>query len=203
MLKLYWWPGTRAIRALWLVEELGEPYELVPVDIYANASRQDAGFLDASPMGKVPALADGEARLAESAAICLYLADRYHAARLAPDLDNPLRASYLYWMLFTPAVIEPAVSEKMSAGVADRFSHGWGDFQAMLDTLTAALSNNPWLLGETFSAADVMVGSSLHFLTQMAVLPKREPFIAYVERCLARPAYQRALQMDAATSASG
>ena len=197
MLKLYWWPQTRAVRALWMVEEIGEPYELVPVDIYDPLATNDAEFRSASPMGKVPALADGQARLAESAAICMYLADRYPAANLAPKLDDPLRAGYLYWMMYTPAVMEPAAYEKLTSGEPNKVSHGWGDFDTMVDTLTAALAKGPWLLGGAFSAADVMVGSSTHFLKQMNVLPDTGPLNEYVERCLARPAYQRALAKDA------
>ena len=196
MLKLYWCKQTRAVRALWMVEELGEPYELVPIDIYDTATEPDREFLSASPMRKVPALTDGQARLAESAAICLYLADRYPNANLAPKFDDPLRARYLYWMMYTPSIMEPAAFEKMTGGEPNKLSHGWGDFDAMVDALSAALSPGPWLLGSTFSAADVMVGSSTHFLKLMGVLPDINPLNAYVESCLARPAYQRALQKD-------
>ena len=113
-MRLFWCPKTRAARAVWMLEELGQPYERVLVDIRDDSAARDPGFAAASPMGKVPALQDGDVRLAESAAICLYTADRYAAGRLAPAVDHADRGRFLYWTFYTPAVIEPAMSEKFS-----------------------------------------------------------------------------------------
>ena len=102
MIKLYWCPKTRASRSLWLLGELGVEFERVHIDLRDPESRADSGFRAASPMGKVPAIADGEVRLADSAAIALYLADRYPRAGLAPAIDHPDRGRYLYWSTYTP-----------------------------------------------------------------------------------------------------
>lgn len=196
MITLYWCPRTRAARALWMLEEMGEPFDIAPIDIRNEDAKKDPAFRMASPMGKVPALSDGAAHLADSAAICLYLADKYPAAGLAPSVDDPARAQYLYWMVFTPGVLEPAMAEKFSGTTPNRLSHGWGDFDSMIETLEAGLENKTWLLGDTFSAADVMVGSSAHFLKMFNILPESPIIEAYIDRCLERPAYQRAIARD-------
>ena len=195
-MKLFWAPKTRAVRAVWMLNETGVPYERVLIDIRDRAKARDPEFALASPMGKVPALADGEARLADSAAICLYLADRYPTARLAPAASDPERARYLWWMLFTPAVIEPAMSEKFLKTPSDRFRSGWGDFDLMMETLEKGLGAKPWILGERFSAADVMLGSSAVFMREFGLLPASKAIEAYSERCLARDAYRRAIESE-------
>lgn len=179
-----------------MLEETGIDYELVPVDIHDESAKADTAFRAASPMGKVPALEDGPARFGDASAICIYLADRYPAAGLAPAVDDPRRGTYLCWMVFTPGVIEPAAAEKRSGTASERHRRGWGDFDTMIETLIAGLGDGPWLLGEQFSAADVMVGASLRYLRQVGELPKRAALDAYVERCLARPAYRRALAIE-------
>ena len=196
MIKLYWCPRTRAARALWMLEELGQPFEVAQIDIRDEKSTADPGFRMASPMGKVPALVDGGVLLSESAAICMYLADRYTDANLAPPVDHTLRGRYLYWMMFTPGVLEPAMAEKFGGWEAKPFQHGWGDYDSMLKTLEAGLQAGPWILGEQFSAADVMIGSSANFLKMFGILPEDSPINDYIERCLARPAYQRTLARE-------
>jgi len=89
MIKLYWSPRSRSFSALWLMEETGQPYEQVLTDISTGAQKTPE-FLAINPMAKVPALKDGEATLAEAAAICAYVAERYPDARLAPPLGDPL-----------------------------------------------------------------------------------------------------------------
>src|SRR6202158_5047921 len=108
MMKLYWSPRTRSFSALWLMEETGQRYERVLTDISTGAQKTPE-YLAINPMGKVPALKDGEATLAEAAAICAYVAERYPQAKLAPPLGDPLRAKYLYWLFFGPGCIEPAI----------------------------------------------------------------------------------------------
>lgn len=135
-------------------------------------------------------------RLADSAAIGLYLADRYPASGLAPAIDDPPRAPYLYWMTYTPGVIEPAMAEKFNYWEVGRATSGWGNFALMIEVLEQGLAGGPWLLGERFSAADVMVGSSVYFMKLFGVLPDSRLLSDYAERCLARPAYQKALARD-------
>jgi glutathione S-transferase len=200
MITLFWCPRTRASRILWLLEELGEPFELREIDIRDADSRNDADFQLASPMGKVPAIMDtapaGVARIADSAAIGLYLADRYPEAGLAPALNDVRRGAYLYWMTYTPGVIEPAMSEKFGGWQVDRTSCGWGNFDTMIEVLERGLEPGPWLLGKQFSAADVLVGSSVYFMKLFGVLPESRVLADYAERCLARPAYARALARE-------
>jgi glutathione S-transferase len=175
---------------------VGEPYERVLIDVRDPDARTDAGFRAASPMGKVPALEDGEVRLADSAAICLYLADRYAAGSLAPTIEEPDRGRFLFWMFFAPGAMEPAMAEKMGGWETNRGSHGWGDFQTMMQTLEEGLEPGPWLLGDRFSVADVMVGSTAAFMGMFGILPDSARVSAYVERCLERPAYRKAMALE-------
>ena len=108
MIKLYWSPRSRSFSAIWLMEETGLPYERVLTDITTGAQKAPE-YLAVNPMGKVPALKDGDAALGESAAICAYIADRYPETKLAPGVTDPLRAKYLQWMFFSPSCIEPAL----------------------------------------------------------------------------------------------
>jgi glutathione S-transferase len=204
MITFYWSPQTRAARIMWLLEELGEPFHIHEIDIRDEASRSDPGFQAASPMGKVPAISVGEVAMADSAAIALYLADRFPAAGLAPGIDHPLRGRYLYWMTYTPGVIEPAMMEQFRGLEPNRVSAGWGTFDLMIETLEAGLGESPWILGDRFSAADVMLGSSVNFMSQFGLLPDMSDTLSgYVERCLARPGYQRALAREPAPQQSG
>jgi glutathione S-transferase len=108
MIKLYWSPRSRSFSAIWLMEETGLPYERVLTDISAGAQKAPE-FLAINPMGKVPALKGGDAALGEAAAICVYVADRYPEAKLAPGPTDPKRARYLQWLFFSPSCIEPAM----------------------------------------------------------------------------------------------
>lgn len=199
-MKLFWCPQTRSQRAIWLLEEAGLEYDPVLIDIRDPAKPRDPDFAKASPMGKVPALADGDAALSDSAAISLYIADKYPAADLAPAIDDPARAPYLYWMTFTPGVVEPAMAEKLSGAEPNPMSNGWGSFDSMISTFEKGVGDGPWILGDKFSAADVMCGSSACFMKQFGMLPTSKPLEAYAERCMARPAYQKATAMSAGDS---
>lgn len=196
MIELFWHPRTRAARVAWMLEEAEVAYRRVLVDIGATDAQRDAAFLAASPMGKVPALRDGEVRMADSAAICIYLADRYPARGLAPALDDAQRGMYLYWMIYAPGVMEPAMSEKFAGAAPNSHSSGWGDFDRMIETLEKQLAGGPWLLGRKFSAADVMVGSGVHFMGMFGLLPESAALNGYMERCLARPAWKRAMAAE-------
>lgn len=171
------------------------------IDIRDPKAKGDPDFVAASPMGKVPAIMDttpnGVVQMADSASIGLYLTDRYPASGLAPAFDDPSRGQYLYWMTYTPGVIEPAMMERFNNWEVSPTSSGWGNFDQMVQVLENGLKGGQWLLGDQFSAADVMVGSSVYFMKQFGILPDNPVLGAYVERCLARPAYQKALARDA------
>jgi len=197
MMKLYWAPRSRSVTALWLMEETGQPYERVLTDITTGAQKTPE-YLAVNPMGKVPALGDGDATLAEAAAICAYVAERYPEAKLAPPLGDPLRAKYLYWLFFSPGCIEPAIVQLATKIEMNPVAAGWGEAQRVFDVLDAAVSKGPWILGDTFSAADIVIGSGLNFAVRMfKMVPPRPSFDAYLDRCAARPAFQRAQKIAA------
>ena len=192
-MKLFWCPRTRADRIVWLLEEAGLDYERVHIDIRDADTPRDPDFAKASPMGKVPALVDGDVRMADSAAICLYVADRYPDSGLGCPLDDPQRGAYLYWMIYSPGVMEPALMEKFAGLAPNRVSAGWGDFDTMIETLAEGLRPGPWILGDRFTAADVMLGAGVHFMQVFNVLPENPVLREYLERCLERPAFKRAM----------
>src|SRR5260370_10999676 len=192
MMKVYWSPRWGSFAALWLMEETGEPDDRVLTDISKGAKRAPE-YLAINPMGKVPALRDGDAALAEAAAICAYVAERYPEAKLAAPPGDPLRAKYLYWLFFAPGCIEPAMVQVATKIEMNPVAAGWGEAQRVFDVLDAALTKGPWLLGESFSAADIAVGSGLNFAVRLfKMVPSRPSFERYIDRCAARPAFQRA-----------
>jgi glutathione S-transferase len=197
MMKLYWSPRSRSFTALWLMEETGAPYERVLTDITTGAQKSPE-YLKINPMGKVPALQDGNATMAEAAAICAYVAERYPDAKLAPPVGDPARAKYLYWLFYGPGCIEPAIVQLATKIEMNPVAAGWGDAQRVVDVLDAALQKGPWLLGENFSAADIVIGSGLNFGVRLfKMIPSRPSFDAYIARCMARPAFQRAEKIAA------
>ena len=192
MIQLYWSPRSRSISAIWLLEEAGLPYERVLTDI-ATGAQKAPEYLAINPMGKVPGLKDGDAALGEAAAICAYDTERYPEAKLAPPPGDPLRAKYLYWLFFAPGCIEPAMVQVATKIEMNPVAAGWGNAQLVFDVLDAALTKGPWILGEPFSAADIAIGSGLNFAVRLfKMVPSRPSFERYIDRCTARPAFQRA-----------
>jgi glutathione S-transferase len=198
MMKLYWAPQSRAFRALWMMEEAGCDYERVLIDIRKGAQTTPQ-FRSVNPMMKVPALSDGAAMVAESAAICAYVAERVPEANLAPPLGDPARGRYLHWLFFAGGCIEPAYTQKFTKLELASMSAGWGSFDRVMDVLAEALGQRPWILGERFSAADVMLGADLNYgMNIFKIVEPRPAFTAYIARCTARPAFQRASEIDKA-----
>lgn len=195
-MKLFWSPRTRAFRGLWLLEELGVGYDLVRIDLHDEASKADPEFRSASPMGKVPALIDGETKIWDSGAICLYLADAYPDAGLNVPIGAPQRGAYLMWTLYTNSVIEPAMGEEFSGQEPNTTRSGFGSYDMMLETLVHGLGDNTWILGDRFTAADVLLGTSVGFMQQFGMLPDTQALQAYAQRCAARPAYQAAQAIE-------
>lgn len=196
-MKLYWSPRSRSFTTLWLMEETGEPYERVLTDISTGANKMP-DYLAINPMGKVPALADGDAVMAESAAICTYVADRYPQAKLAPPIGDPRRAKYLQWMFFAPSCIEPAILQAYLKLEIPAVSAAWGSTTQTFDVLDQALEKGPWLLGDDFSAADVAIGAGINYAIRMfKMVPTRPNFDRYLDACAARPAFQIAAKLTA------
>ncbi len=197
-MKLYWAPRTRSLRALWMLEEASVPYERVRLDLSAGAQKS-AEFRAINPMAKVPALTDGTLAVAESGAICAYVAEAHPEAGLAPPAGDPARGRYLRWLFFSPGCVEQAFLAKSHNVPVRAEAAGFGDFDRVFDVLEATVATGPWLLGERFSAADVMIGVDLHFgIDIFKLVPSRPALRAYVDRCLGRPALQRAKAIDAA-----
>jgi glutathione S-transferase len=198
MMTLYWWPRTRALRAIWMMEEAGVDYRREPIDIRSGAQKSDA-FRRINPMMKLPALTDGEASVAESGAICAYVAERVPDARLAPPVGDPRRGRYLQWLFFSGNCVEPAFLQIFLKLEHSPGQAGWGSADRVFDVVEEALSPGPWLLGDQFTAADVMIGSDLRFgVDVFSIVPSRPLFRDYIDRCTARPAFQRALAIEEA-----
>jgi len=197
MMQLYWAPRTRSLRALWALEEAGAPYERIRLDL-SSGEQKSASYRAINPMAKVPALTDGAVAVAESGAICAYVAEACPEARLAPPVRDAARGRYLQWLFFSPGCIEQAFLAKAHNIQTRPESAGFGDFDRVFDVLEEALAAGPYLLGEWFSAADVMIGADLHFGIDIFKLVYPRPVLrTYVDRCLARPALQRAKAIEA------
>lgn len=189
-------PQTRSSGTRALLEELGADYDLRVLSFSSGEQRQ-ASYLAVNPMGKVPAIVHGEALITEQPAIFIYLADLYAEAGLAPPIGDPLRGPYLRWLVFYGSSFEPAVVDKSMKREAPASGMcPYGDYDTMLKTLTDQLQKGPWLLGETFTAADVLWGTALNWTTLFKLVPELPVIRAYIDRVLARPAMQSAAAKD-------
>jgi glutathione S-transferase len=195
-MQIYWSPRTRSFASLWALEETGMPYEAVLTDISIGAQKTPE-YLAINPMGKVPALKDGDVTIAESAAIIAYIAERFPAAKLAPEIGHPQRGKYLQWMFFA-ANIEAAITQIFTKIEMPTSSAGWGSADQVFDVLDKALETGPWLLGQRFSAADIVIGSGLNFAVRaFKMVPPRPSFDRYLDRIGAREAFKAAEKMGA------
>jgi glutathione S-transferase len=195
-------PNTRSSGTLTLLEELGVPYELHVLNMKAGEQRRPE-YLAINPMGKVPALRHGDALVTEQVAIFLYLADLFPEAGLAPPVGDPLRGPYLRWMVFYAACFEPAVIDSATQrDPAPQPMSPYGDFETMLRTLTDQLGKGPYLLGERFTAADVLWGGALTWTTMFKLVPELPVIANYISRCSARPAVARVRAKDAERAAA-
>jgi glutathione S-transferase len=202
-LTLYHAAPSRSSIALWMLEELGEPYELHVLDMKKGEHRAPA-YLAVNRMGKVPALRHGDAVITEAAAICCYLADEFPAAHLNVPVGDPRRGPYLRWLFFGPSCIEPAVTERAfpRKEPAPRSTLGFGDFDTVMDVLVeATAAAKPYLMGDRFTAADVIIGSNLRWGMMFGLIPRRPELAAYVAALEKRPALERATQRDAGLKA--
>lgn len=196
-LTLFHAPNTRSTGVVLLNEELGAPCALHLLNMRAGEQRQPA-FLAINPMGKVPALLHGDVLVTEQIAIFLYLADLFPQADLAPRPDERLRGAYLRWMAFYAGCFEPALVDRAMKREAGAPSMSpYGDYDTMLETLRGQLAQGPWLLGERFTAADVLWGMALTWTTRFGIVPELPEIRAYIGRFAARPALARVTARDA------
>ena len=196
-LTLYHASPSRSSIVLWMMEELGEPYDIHLLSLTKGENREPA-YLAINPMGKVPAIRHGETVITEAAAICTYLADEFPGAKLNVPIGSPQRGVYLKWLFFGPGCIEPAVIDRAAPRKeeARRGMLGYGDFDTTRNTVAAAVAQGPWLLGEQFTAADVIIGANIRWGMMFKMIPERPEFTAYAGRIAARPAAQRAEAKD-------
>lgn len=197
---LYHHPFSRAATVVWMLEELGVPYELRFVDLMTGAQKSDA-HRALNPMGKVPVLVDGGEPIMETAAIGMYLADRYAPGRLAPALDDPARGPYLRWCVYSPSVIEPACMARAAKWEYRAGQAGFGSYEDVVATLEQALAKGPWLLGDRFTMADMVVGASVRWMSMFKMIDPHPVFAAYIERLNARPSWAAAVAKNGAVAA--
>lgn len=194
-------PQSRSRGTLALLEELGAEYDLHLLSLKSGTQRAPE-YLAINPMGKVPAIRHGDALVTEQAAVMMYLAELYPQAGLAPAIGDPLRGPYLRWMVFYGSCFEPALVDKaLKREPAAPGVSPYGDFDTVLGTVVAQLERGPYILGETFSAADVLWATALHWTTMFKLVPELPVVRAYIDRVIERPAMQRAMARDAELAA--
>src|SRR5215475_529487 len=195
-LVFYTNPMSRGRLVRWMLEEVGQPYRTEILE-YGTTMKAPA-YLAINPMGKVPALRHGNTIITECAAICTYLADAFPNAGLNIPIDHPLRGPYLKWLFFGPSVLESAVIDRAFPRAAEvrRAAIGYGDFDTTMDVVAKAVTPGPFLMGDKFTAADVIIGSNLRWGTMFKMIPERKEFADYVARFADRPAAKRAQAKD-------
>lgn len=188
---------SRGAVVRWMLEEVGEPYDMTLLNLKAGEGRKPE-FLAVSPQGKVPALVHKGEATTEVAAICLYLADAFPRAGLTVPVGEPRRGRFLQWIVFNPSAIEPAMMDakfprKESPPAA---AIGYRDIDTLLDVVVQGLGRGPYLMGEQFTAADVVTGSGLRWGMLFGMIPERKKLKDYVARLTAREAFKRAEDLD-------
>ena len=196
-ITLFYAPQTRATGARILLDELGAPYRLHVLNRNAGENR-GAAFLRVNPLGKVPAVLHGDALITEQGAITTYLADLFPEAGLTPAIDDPIRGPYLRWIFLYGSCLEPAVVDRfMEREPGPQAMSPYGSYDDLLDMIVAQLSPGPYLFGERFTAADLLWGMALSWLTAFKLVPEEPPIRDYVKRFQARPIVQRVQAADA------
>ncbi len=193
-IELYYTAHTRSVRPRWLLEELAVPYSLRLVDLFGGERNP------IHPLGSVPAVRINGETLIESGAICHWLADSFPEKNLAPAMTDPRRASYEQWMFFVPATLEPPAFDILmhtqilpkKKRVEAIVPYATGRYRHVLKMLAEELDHAGYLMGEQFTAADIMMTSTLSWLPEL--LKEFPTLLAYTQRATARPAYQRAIQ---------
>lgn len=199
MITVYGAPPTRALRVIWMLEEMGLPYQVRPVDFAKR--HQDAEFMDVSPAGAIPAMKDGEVRMVESCAITEYLGARYGPTPLIPSPADPAYPAYLSFLHFG----EASLAAPLNVTVGSRFfapddqKRNWGAsfaidlFLGRSAALVRALRDKPYVAGDAFTAADISCGFAIGVSRLLGFFDRLDPILAeYFRRLTERPAYGRA-----------
>jgi glutathione S-transferase len=196
-ITLFHTPQTRSTGALTLLEELRAPYSLHVLDMKAGQHRE-AAYLALNPMGKVPAILHGDVLVTEQVAIGIYLADLFPEAGITPAIGDRLRGPYLRWYAFYAGCFEPALIDKaLKREPGPVAMSPYGDVESTIRTIVAQLSKGPWMLGDKFTAVDVLWGTALTWMTGFGLMEAVTPVKAYVERWNARPVVRTVADIDA------
>ena len=201
-LTLYHASPSRSSIALWMLEEVGQPYDIKLISLSAGENLKP-DYLAINPMGKVPALKHGDTVITEVAAVCAYLADEFPEKKLNVPIGTPKRGVYLKWLFFGPGCLESAMIDRAAPRKegARRAMLGYGDFDTTMNVIAKAVEKGPWLMGDQFTAADVVIGSNVRWGLMFKLLPERKEFADYAARIAARPAAKRAEEKDKDLSA--
>lgn len=196
MIRLYHAPWSRSSTILWLLEELGAPYEINKVDIRAPGGVPEE-YRKIQPNKKVPAIVHDGVVVTERAAICTYLSDVFPNSGLAPAIGDAMRAPYLTWLVYADAVFDPVLAAKAHGTEFMGSGYSYGSFAEMIGNLERTLASRPYIAGDRFTAADTQIGGGINYAKNvLRILPEKPVFEAYFERVTSRPAYQRASQKD-------
>jgi glutathione S-transferase len=194
-LTLYHAAPSRSSIALWMLEEVGEPYDIRLLSLKKGETRT-ADYLKVNPMGKVPALKHGDVVVTEAA---------FPLAKLSVPVGDPRRGLYLKWLFFGPACLEAAVIDRSfpRAGEVPRQALGYGDHETVMNVLSEAMQKGPYLMGEQFTAADVVIGSGIRWGMMFKGVPERPELVAYAGRVAERAAAKRATEKDKELAGQG
>ena len=196
VITLFHHPKTRSTRFIFLLEELGAPYQIKRVTMRRSDGTGTVDPVNPHPHGKVPVIADDGVIVFESPAITLYLTDRFPQKHLGPQVGEPGRGTYLSWLSYYTGVLEPAFMSKFMQVEVPRGTAGWVAVEEAMAAVMQLLSHGPYLLGEHFSAVDVLYGTTFAMFGQSPLLPKSAVLDAYVQRVVSRPAFARAQALD-------
>jgi glutathione S-transferase len=196
VITLFHAPNSRSDSVVWLLEELAVPYETKIVDIRRADGTGKIDPANPHPHGKVPALVDGDDTVFETAAITVFLTDKYPQAKLAPLPGQKKRGEYLSWLAYRAGVFEPAILARRFDVKHVYGAMGWAPADEVEGLLNARLSRQPYLLGDSFSAADLMIGGTLIFLMTVKMVQETAAFKDYAARVTERPAYKKIMQRD-------
>lgn len=197
MLKFYHSPWSRSSGVFWLLEELGQPYEIEIIDIRAPGGVPEA-YRAVQPNKKVPAIEHDGLVVTERAAICLYLTEAFPEAGLAPQVGDKTRAAFLTWLVYCDSVFDPAVAARAQGWEYRSSAFSFGSFEDMVGNVEKKLTERPFAAGDKFTAADTQLASGIHYtLDILKVLPDRPAFRDYLARTTDRPAFHSFMAKDA------
>ena len=202
MITLYHAPKSRSTRIIFLLEELGAPYEIKVVSIRRGDGSGAADAGNPHPHAKVPTIRNGAETVFESSAIVAYLTDTFPQAGLAPRPGEAGRGQYLTMLAYYGDVLEPSFVSKFLKMEVPRGTAGWVAVEETMQYIDKILTAQPYIAGGKFTGADILYATTFGMFAQNPMMPKTPSVEAYVKRCLDRPAYARAMAKDAPASSS-